>query len=183
MKELTAVIEAILFASGDRITSARLADILGIDSKACKEAFKLLQYDLENSKRGVRVREIENGFQMHTAPENQKYIDLLHDYRQKQGLSQACYEVLSVIAYKQPVTRIQIEKIRGTASDSALTRLVEKGLIRASGRLDAPGRPILYETTINFLRTFGLASTKDLPVIDIIDTPILSSFNSSENES
>ncbi|HBQ63399.1 MAG TPA: SMC-Scp complex subunit ScpB [Clostridiales bacterium] len=170
-KKLISMIETLLFSSGDRLTLTRMADVLETDVKTVKYAVRILADELQAQERGIRIREIDNGYQMHSAPENHEAIARLYEVRRKQGLSQACYEVLSIIAYKQPVTRIQIERIRGTASDSAISKLAEKGLIWASGRLDAPGRPILYETTQDFLRVFGFASLKDLPIIDIIDVP------------
>jgi segregation and condensation protein B len=92
--------------------------------------------------------------------------------RQKQALSQAAFETLSIVAYNQPVTRARIEAVRGVNSDSAVTRLVERNLIKEAGRLDAPGKPMLYETTEEFLRSFGFKSVKDLPIIELENLPL-----------
>ena len=103
---------------------------------------------------------------MCTRPEHFEYISRLVEPRQKQALSQAAFETLAIVAYNQPVTRARIEMIRGVNSDSSIATLIERNLIREAGRLDSPGRPMLYETTEEFLRSFGFKSVRDLPLIE-----------------
>ena len=121
---------------------------------------------LQNSQRGILMREIDGSYQLCTRPEHFEYISRLVEPRQKQALSQAAFETLAIVAYNQPVTRARIEMIRGVNSDSSIATLIERNLIREAGRLDSPGRPMLYETTEEFLRSFGFKSVKDLPLIE-----------------
>ena len=113
------------------------------------------------------IREINKGYRFCTKPEYNDYIAKLGQVRKKQGLTSAAYEVLAIVAYNQPVTKAYIEKIRGVNSDSALSTLIDRNLIKEAGRDDGPGRPKLYETTEEFLRVFGFASIQDLPVIQL----------------
>lgn len=113
------------------------------------------------------MREIDGCYQLCTRPEHFEYISRLVEPRQKQALSQAAFETLAIIAYNQPVTRARIEMIRGVNSDSSIATLLERNLIKEAGRLDSPGRPMVYETTGEFLRSFGFRSVKDLPMIEL----------------
>jgi len=113
------------------------------------------------------IRKINDGYQMCTKSQYHKYISKLFDTKQKQNLSQAAMETLAIIAYKQPVTRQEIEKLRGVNSDRSVSILSEYGLIEDVGRLDAPGRPLIYSTTEEFLRVFGYSSLKDLPKFNV----------------
>ena len=115
------------------------------------------------------IRQIEDGYQLCSKPAYFDYIRKVIAPRQKQQLSQAAYETLSIVAYNQPVTRAKIEDLRGVNSDSAIARLLERNLIAEAGRLDAPGRPILYKTTEEFLRCFGLSSISELPEISLVN--------------
>ena len=119
--------------------------------------------------RGLRLIEINGGYQLVTKEENSDYIQKLLKKNRKHSLSQASIESLAIIAYKQPITRIDIDEIRGVKSESALQRLVERSLIREVGRLEVPGRPILYGTTDEFLRQFGLKNLKELPSLDLYE--------------
>ena len=119
--------------------------------------------------RGIRLIEINGGYQLVTKEENSDYIQKLLKKNRKHSLSQASIESLAIIAYKQPITRINIDEIRGVKSESALQRLVERNLIREVGRLEVPGRPILYGTTDEFLRQFGLKTLKELPSLDLYE--------------
>jgi len=167
IKEMEAVVEGLLFAAGDPVPLEKLAEILELDKKTAKRFLDNMAVTLQNSKRGILMREIDGSYQLCTRPEHFEYIRKLVEPRQKQALSQAAFETLSIIAYNQPVTRAKIEMIRGVNSDSALVRLIERNLVREAGRLDAPGKPVLYETTEEFLRSFGFKSTKDLPVLEL----------------
>ncbi len=167
IKEMEAVIEGLLFAAGDPLELGKIAEILEIDKKSAKLILSNMVINYRNSKRGVMIREIDGSYQLCTRFEHYEYIRRLFEPRQKQALSQAAFETLSIIAYNQPVTRTKIEQIRGVNSDSAVVRLIERNLIREAGRLDSPGKPMLYETTEEFLRSFGFKSVSDLPILEL----------------
>ncbi len=160
-------IEGILFAAGEPVKQAKLAAVLEIEVDAVEEAIKLLRYDYDTSERGFMIIDIDEGYQICSRPEYYNYIQVILGEQRRQALSNAAMEALAIIAYKQPITRGQVEYIRGVNSDGAINRLCEKGLIEECGRLDAPGRPMLYKTTQNFLRCFGLKTPKDLPELDL----------------
>lgn len=170
VKEIEGIIEGLLFVSGDTLSLEKISEILELDKKKTKIVIDKMIADINSSNRGIIIREINNAYQLSTRPEYFEYIRKLCETRQKQSLSQAAFETLSIIAYNSPVTRAKIESIRGVNSDSALTKLLERNLIRELGRMDAPGKPILYETTEEFLRCFGFNTLKDLPELstDII---------------
>jgi len=167
IKEIEAVIEGLLFAAGDTLSLQKMSEVLEIDKKTLKLIMNNMIVNYMNSKRGIMIREIGGGYQMCTRPEHYDYVKKLFEPRQRSGLSQAAYETLAIIAYNQPITRAKIEQIRGVNSDSSILRLLERNLIREAGRLDVPGHPMLYETTDVFLRTFGLRSLADLPIIEM----------------
>lgn len=159
-------IEGILFAAGEPVKTAKLAAVLETDSETIIEAVNLLKYNYDTEGRGFRIIDIDEGYQICSRPDYYNYIQLILGEQRRQALSNAAMEALAIIAYKQPITKGQVEYIRGVNSDGAVNRLVERGLIDEAGRLDAPGRPILYKTTQTFLRCFGLSTPKDLPEID-----------------
>ncbi len=160
------VIESILFAAGDSVSRKELADILDMsEEEITKEIERLSDFYREND-RGLKVICLEDEYQLCTAEQNYRYVQALAEPRRKQSLSPAALETLSIVAYHQPVTRGSIEYIRGVNSDGPVSRLLERGLIEEGGRLEAPGRPILYVTTQEFLRSFGLSSLSDLPEIE-----------------
>jgi len=169
IREIEAIVEGLLFVAGDPVPLARLSEILEIDKKSLKLILNNMIINYQNSGRGIMMREIDGCYQLCTKPEHFGYIRKLVEPRQKQALSQAAYETLAIIAYNQPVTKSKIESIRGVNSDSAIARLLERNLIREAGRLEAPGKPILYEVTEEFLRSFGFKSLADLPVLDFND--------------
>ena len=158
-------IEGILFAAGEPVKAAKLAAVLDVDINEITEAVRLLKYQYDSELRGVQIIEIDEGYQICSRPEYYVYIQEILGEQRRQALSNAAMEALAIIAYKQPITRGQVEYVRGVNSDGAVNRLIERGLIEECGRLDAPGRPILYRTTQVFLRCFGLKTPKDLPVI------------------
>ena len=160
-------IEGILFAAGEPVKAAKLAAVLDVDIDSITEAVKLLRYNYDTELRGFQIIEIDEGYQICSRPEYYAYIQEILGDQRRQALSNAAMEALAIVAYKQPITRGQIEYIRGVNSDGAVNRLVERDLIEEAGRLDAPGRPILYVTTQNFLRCFGLKSPQDLPLSDM----------------
>lgn len=160
-------IEGILFAAGEPVKAAKIAAVLETEIEAVEEAVRLLKYDYDTNERGFMIIDIDEGYQICSRPEYYNYIQVILGEQHRQALSNAAMEALAIIAYKQPITKGQIEYIRGVNSDSAVNRLAERDLIEEAGRLDAPGRPILYRTTQNFLRCFGLATPKDLPELDL----------------
>jgi segregation and condensation protein B len=169
IKEMESIIEGLLFAAGDPLEISKIAEILEIDKKTAKLILNNMVVNFQNSKRGIMIREIDGCYQLCSRFEHYEYLRKLFEPRQKQALSQAAFETLAIIAYNQPVTRNKIEQIRGVNSDSAVTRLLERNLIRDAGRLDSPGKPMLYETTEEFLRSFGFKSVADLPILEMSD--------------
>ncbi len=157
------VIEALLFTMGRSVSIKDLAQVIGISEKeALAEARKLSNYYKEAGS-GIRIVELENAFQMCAAQEMYDYINTLMQQPVKPVLTGVMLETLAIIAYRQPVTRAEIEQIRGVNCSHAVNRLLEYGLITEAGRLQAPGRPILLATTEEFLRAFGVSSAADLP--------------------
>lgn len=163
---IDAVIESLLFVSGDGLAISQIAEILEITEEETREQVDKLKTFYKENKRGIEIVEYDGYIQLKTPEDNFLYVTKLAESKRKQPLSPAALEALSIVAYHQPVTRSSVEFIRGVNSDGPMSRLVERGLIEETGRLDAPGRPILYSTTKEFLRSFGLSSLKDLPDIE-----------------
>ena len=163
---IDAVIESLLFVSGDGLAISQIAEILEITEEETKKQVDKLKVFYKDNKRGIEIVEYDGYIQLKTPEDNFLYVTKLAESKRKQPLSPAALEALSIVAYHQPVTRSSVEFIRGVNSDGPMSRLVERGLIEETGRLDAPGRPILYSTTKEFLRSFGLSSLKDLPDIE-----------------
>lgn len=161
-----AAVEAILFTMGEAVTAEALAGALEMDVETTVKLVHRMMDDYDTSGRGVRIIELDGSFQMCTSQEAYPYIIRLTHQPKKHVLTDVMLETLAIIAYKQPVTRAVVEKIRGVSSDHAINRLIEYNLVCETGRLDAPGRPILFGTTDEFLRTFGFKSSQDLPYID-----------------
>ncbi len=166
MNNIKYAIEGILFAAGEPVKAAKLAVVLDVSIDEVKVAVSELVEEYNQQKRGFNIIEILDGYQICSRPEYYTYIQEILGEQRNQPLSNAAMEALAIIAYKQPVTKGQIEHIRGVNSDGCVNRLYERGLIEEAGRLDAPGRPILYVTTDTFLRCFGLKSPSDLPPVD-----------------
>lgn len=164
---IKSAIEAMLFASGEPLSLRELSNNIGIKPSIAEEVIKEMVTDYEDKNRGIRLISINEGYQLVTKAENSEYLQKLLRRNKKHSLSQASIESLAIIAYKQPITRIDIDEIRGVKSESAIQKLVERGLIKDAGRLEVPGRPILYCTTDEFLRQFGLETLKELPSLDL----------------
>lgn len=160
------VIESLLFVSGDGLALSSIAEILEITEEEARVQVDKLKNFYTKQKRGIEIVEYDGYIQLKTPEDNFLYVAKLAEAKRKQPLSPAALEALSIVAYHQPVTRSSVEFIRGVNSDGPMVRLAERGLIEECGRLDAPGRPILYATTKEFLRSFGLNSLKDLPDIE-----------------
>lgn len=182
IKEIEAIVEGLLFAAGDALSLEKISEIIGIDKKTAKLILNNMIIAYQNSKRGIMMRELNGKYQLCTRPEQSDYIKKLFEPRQRQGLSPAAFETLAIIAYNQPITRAKVEQIRGVNSDSAITRLLDRNLIREAGRLDAPGKPVLYDTTEEFLRSFGFKSLGDLPRLEMNEIQTVSEFEPVEEK-
>ncbi|MEG1880414.1 MAG: SMC-Scp complex subunit ScpB [Oscillospiraceae bacterium] len=163
IKEIKSIIESILFAAGDAISIEKIADIVDVDRKSLSRILADMMEEYDSEMRGLQIIRLGDCYQFCTRGEYKDYIAPLAEPRRKQSLSNAAIEVLSIIAYKQPVTRSTIEHIRGVSCDYIVNRLIERSFIEEVGRLDAPGRPILFGTTQEFLRCFGIADVSELP--------------------
>lgn len=158
-----AVLESILFTMGESVEVDRLAAVIEEDKKITRELLMEMKEDYEERECGVTLIELDDSFQMCTKGEMYEYLIKIAKTPRKYVLTDTLLETLSIVAYKQPITRIEIEKIRGVSCDHAVNRLVEFGLITEVGRMDAPGRPLLFGTTEEFLRSFGVKSLEELP--------------------
>ncbi len=159
-------IEALLFAMGKSVSLSAIAKAIGHDTETTRKIIDNMMLSYNTAKRGIKIIELENAFQMCTKEEYYDYLVKMALQPKKAVLSDVMLETLSIIAYKQPVTKLEIEKIRGVKCDHAIAKLMEYGLVQEVGRLDAPGRPILLGTTEEFLRNFGVQGLDELPEID-----------------
>ena len=162
------IIESLLFVSGEPLSLKDIASIIECDSEITKEIIEELEQRYEADERGIKIININDEYQFATKPQNSAYVQKLLKTNSRQSLSQAALETLAIIAYKQPVTRVSIDEIRGVKSDRAVITLFEKGFIKEIGRLEVPGRPILYSTTDKFLVSFGLENLKQMPSLEVI---------------
>ena len=162
-------VEAILFAAGERIEVSRLAMVLEADPADICSAVDALADELAFNRRGIRILRLEDGYQMVSSGEMADYITKALETRKPPKLSSSQLETLTIVAYYQPATKALIEQIRGVDSSYSVTALLNKKLIEEAGRLNVPGRPILYRTTPDFLRTFGMTSLDELPEIDKVE--------------
>ena len=161
-----AVLEGLLFVVGEEgLTLEQIEDVLEIDEESSKNLIMELKKDYEDESRGLRIDFLGNRFKLTTKFEHKEYYQKLIENPETNTLSQAALETLAIIAYNEPITRVQVDAIRGVGSVNIIRKLVAKGFIKESGRSELPGRPILYETTNEFLDYFGLSSTEDLPDI------------------
>lgn len=162
-KEQEAVIEAVLFTMGGAVELRQLAVSIGQPEEVAERAVERLIKRYRSAKSGMEITQLESSYQMCTKAAYYENLIRVASTPKKQVLTEVVLETLSIIAYKQPVTKMEIEKIRGVKSDHAVNRLVEYNLVYEAGRLDAPGRPALFATTEEFLRRFGVGSVQDLP--------------------
>lgn len=166
IKKTEGAIEAILFAMGDSVELSRIAEAVGQDKETTRKLLHHMMERCQEEDRGVQIIELEQSYQMCTKKEYYENLIQIAMHPQKPVLTDVMLETLSIIAYKQPVTKAEIEKIRGVKCDHAINKLVEYELVKELGRLDAPGRPILFGTTEEFLRSFGVQAIDELPVMD-----------------
>lgn len=161
--ELVQAVEAMIFASGRPVSAKAISEILEVETKEIEEAIEVLKEKLLERNSGVQIIKVNDTYQFATLEKFYAYICKLLDNRPKPTLSQAALEVLSIVAYNQCTTRAEIERVRGVSSDSALNKLLEYNLVEEAGKMNAPGRPMMYKTTEDFLKMFGYTSLKDLP--------------------
>lgn len=161
--ELDCTLEAILFASGESVSEAKLCSVLKIDKSELRESATRLADYYDFNRRGIRLLHLDDRYQLCSRADYAPQVRSALETRKPQSLTPSALEVLAITAYKQPVTKAYIEQVRGVDSTYTVSSLVEKDLIEDCGRLDVPGRPILYRTTERFLRSFGLSSLTQLP--------------------
>lgn len=167
-QKVQAVLEAILFTMGESVEISRLAAVLEMDKKEIKEVLCEMQEKYDAQDRGISLLWLEESVQLSTKAEMYEYLIKIAKAPRKMVLTDTVLETLSIIAYKQPVTRLEIERIRGVSCDHAINKLLEYDLITELGRLDAPGRPLLFGTTEQFLRSFGVKSLEELPELSAL---------------
>ena len=161
-----AVLEAVLFTMGESVEISRLADVIEEDVKTTKEILGQMEERYSREDRGITLTRFENAVQLCTKSDMYEYLVKIARAPRKMSLTDTVMETLSIIAYKQPVTRLDIERVRGVSCDHAINKLLEYDLITELGRLDAPGRPLLFGTTEQFLRCFGVEKLDDLPELN-----------------
>jgi len=166
LKKTEAAIEAILFTMGESVEVDKIAKAVEQDTETTKKILHNMMDRYQTEDRGIQIIELENAFQMCTKRDMYEYLIRIAKQPKKMILTDVALETLSIIAYKQPITKMEIEKIRGVKSDHAVNKLIEYNLVKELGRLDAPGRPLLFGTTEEFLRNFGVHSLEDLPTVN-----------------
>lgn len=179
-KTIKSAIESMMFVWGKPLDIKDVADVFNVDKKEIYEYFKELQEEYEQEGRGIVIREVNKSFQFVTRKENLDYIERLCTPVKHKRLSQSALEVLAIVAYKQPVTKGEIEAIRGIRCDRVIEGLTKKDLVAEVGRSDAVGRPILYGTTDEFLKQFGFETLKELPAIEDIEGVLSDDENETE---
>ncbi len=162
-RELITAFEAVLFAGGEPMSIERFSQVFEISPEDVVKTMELLKNKMEKNESGLQLVRMENTYQLATKQKYADYIKKAFDLRRRTPLSPAALEVLAVVAYNQPVTKSFIEQVRGVDCSSVVTTLIEKGLVEERGRLELPGKPLLYGTTKNFLRCFGLSDLSELP--------------------
>ncbi|MCF2681415.1 SMC-Scp complex subunit ScpB [Faecalicatena contorta] len=166
ISKLEGVIEAILFTMGESVELSKIASAIEHDEATTRKIIHQLMDKYDAQDRGVRIIELDNSFQMCTKKEMYEYLIRVAKQPKRYALTDVLLETLAIIAYKQPVTKLEIEKIRGVKSDHAVNKLVEYNLVCERGRMDAPGKPILFGTTEEFLRRFSVQSLEELPSLN-----------------
>jgi segregation and condensation protein B len=169
--EIGAAIESVLFVSGRPLERAELRKLLDVDDTSLTLGLETLQHDLEHHRRGIRLQRLGEQVQLVTAPEMARYVAALLGLPMTAKLTTAAMETLAVISYRQPVTRAQIEAVRGVNSDRALVSLIQHGLVTEVGRAQTIGRPTLFATTPEFLQQFGLTRLDQLPHVEDSPSP------------
>lgn len=164
---LKSVLEGLLFVVGDDgLTLDQIMNIMELEEEDAKKVLMDLRSDYDNNDRGIRINFLGNTFKLTTKAEHKDYYQKLIENSQNNNLSQSALEILAIVVYNEPVTRVQVDNIRGVSSSQMMRKLVAKGFLKEVGRADMPGKPILYKTTNEFLDYFGLSSKEDLPKLD-----------------
>lgn len=177
--EIKAIAESLLFAAGTPLSLRRLAEVIGVAQAEVKPALALLHEEYAAPGRGVYLAEVAGGYQLRTVPEYADYVKTL--VREKPNrLSRAALETLAIIAYRQPITKVEIEVVRGVDVDAVLNSLLTKKLVRVMGRKDVPGRPWVYGTTPQFLELFGLSDLGSLPPLPDIHEPTINPYGETD---
>lgn len=173
LSNIASQIESVLFMSSSEVSEQELKNLLNISGRELRNAIKELTINLESENHGIILKSIAGGFILETRSENYEILSRLNESEKKRkiNLSRAAIETAAIIAYNQPVTRSEIDEIRGVRSDGIVSRLLENGLIKISGRKKTNGSPLLFSTTKKFLEIFGLDSMSDLPELDEIENP------------
>ncbi|MEG0770272.1 MAG: SMC-Scp complex subunit ScpB [Clostridia bacterium] len=171
INELCSVIESLLFAYAEPVSVNKLVDVIEMPREDILNAIEQMRIEYSSDKRGIMIYKLEDKIQLATKGENGEYIKRIMDNRRNITLTPASLEVLSIVAYNQPITRAYIEQVRGVDCTAVINSLVEKELIEEKGKLDAPGRPLLFGTTANFLRCFNITSLDNLPDLPEIPKP------------
>ena len=166
LHELECALEAVLFAAGDSVSEGKLCAVLQTDKATLRNAAQNLGDYYDFNRRGIKLLRLDDRYQLASRADYAQMVRNTLETRKPQNLTPAALEVLAIIAYKQPVTNTYLEQVRGVDCAYTLSSLVDKGLVADCGRLDVPGRPILYQTTETFLRTFGLSSVSQLPALE-----------------
>lgn len=161
-----AALEAVLFAAGEPVEVEVLAEALQIGPTLCEELLERMRFGYNQRKSGIAMLKLNNSYQLCSRPEYGDCVRAVLDKKREVTLSNAALEVLAIVAYNQPVTRAFLEQVRGVDSSGVVSSLLDKGLLEERGRLDAPGRPMQFGTTAEFLRCFGLSTLEDLPPVD-----------------
>ena len=170
VREIKSILEALLFVSHEPITVEKLVTILeGVAKSQVVQTLRVMQTEYEQDERGLRLSEVAGGFLLTSKPEHGHYIRRLGKVKSVSKLSRSALETLAIVSYKQPITRLDIEKLRGVESSGVLRTLLDQKLVRIVGRQDVPGRPILYGTSKQFLQRFGLRDLRDLPPLKEIE--------------
>ena len=180
--KLQAAVEAILFASGEPVELDKIAQVLQIEPEVCEQIILNLSAKLDESNSGICVLKLDNMYQLSSRTEFAEVIRDVLELRKNTPLSQAAFEVLAVIAYNQPVTKSFIEQVRGVDCSGVIATLCQKKLIEEKGRLDLPGRPLIYGTTPDFLRCFSISSLDELPDLPMKETDSETEDSSENNE-
>lgn len=163
LEELKHLLESLLFVSDEPLSAKKCAAVLEIEESMAKKVLEILKDDYRQAGRGIQIRKIAGGYRMYTHPANSQYVEKLLLTWDGRRLTQAALETLAIVAYRQPVTKMEVNGVRGVNSEGVISSLADKGLLREVGRENSPGQPILYGTTKIFLERFGLNSIKDLP--------------------
>lgn len=169
IRDIEAAAEAILFASGEPVSLDRIAAVLAVDKEIISDVADRMMDKYSYERRGIRLVRLENSLQLCSSPEYADFVRLALETRKPPQLTQPALEVLAVIAYFQPVTKAYIEQVRGVDSAYTVSLLQERGLVEPCGRLSVPGRPLIYGTTKNFLRTFGMTTLDELPPLPEVE--------------